>query len=184
MYRPWWSILIALGLTSGGASTTDTQPSVVLPFWAGPKVHERYPGAVIKEHGLCSGDVAEVPVSTMPPESNDALRPEKVLEVDLTGHVIRRWRMPIDTIVVAIRGQQIIVPRPYRTDSSQDEMLYINPDGKFRLGPLDSSKVPQATDAKCPQLPEFGKTAYLTCVILHDLQDGRQRFIAYQSPCT
>ena len=38
--------------------------------------------------------------------------------------------------------------------------------------------------APCPKLPEFGKSEFLTCVILRDLKDGKERRIAYQSPCT
>ncbi len=184
MHRSWIFVLVGLALTLGTDSSSAAQRGTILPFWAGPKVKDRYPAAVVSEHGLCDGDVAEVAISRMPPESDEALEPEKVLELDSAGHVIRKWRMPIDTAVVAIRGQQIIVPRPYRDAAANDEVLYIDPDGRFRLEALDISRFSEPTQMQCPKLAEFGESAYVTCVVFRDLKDSTQRRIAYQSPCT
>src|SRR5262245_57191120 len=82
-----------------------------MEFWAGPCA-EKDPRVVsVREHGPCSGKVALARITVMPAHSDKAtLRPELAVELSASGSIIRRWSLPVDSVVVAVVGQRLIIP--------------------------------------------------------------------------
>src|SRR5688572_11665283 len=99
-------VLLLLAMTASLQTRTFE-----MEFWAGPGA-EKDPRVIsIREHGPCSGKVALARISVMPPQSNQAtLRPELAVELSAAGSIIRRWPLPVDSVVVAVVGQRLIIP--------------------------------------------------------------------------
>jgi hypothetical protein len=107
----------------------------VLGFWAGPGAKEDKRVVEIDDHHACSGQRAYARVSRMPvPNSKGSLQRELVVELSRSGGVVRRWPMPVDEIVLGVRGIQIVVP--YRDVQFSDEkVLLISSDRSFSIAP-------------------------------------------------
>lgn len=166
----WSSVAVA----GGGLS---------LAFWAGPGVENDKRVTEIEEHHACAGKRAYARVTRMPvPGAKGALQPEVVVELSPSGSVIGRWSLPVDEIVLGVRGKDIVAP--YRGDSATDESaLFISRDRSLRVGPRPS-ELPKPTAGECPRLPEFRQSAYLRCFAFVDLESKAIRRFAYQMPCT
>ncbi len=155
----------------------------VLSFWAGPGAKNDKRVIEVEDHHACSGQRAYARVSQMPtPNSKGPLQPELVVELSRSGGVVRRWSMPIDEIVLGVRGNRIIVP--YRDDQHSDEkVLLISSDRSFSIAQRPSSLAEPSTFA-CPRIRDIGKSNYLRCFEFRDLASNAVRRLAYQGPCT
>ena len=164
----------------GVASAKVEQPSSVeISVWAGPGA-EKDPRVVkISEHHACSGRVAVIRAHSMP--SDSALEPDDVLEVSEQGVVLQRWSMPIDSIVVAVQGDRIVVPRSDAREKAQ--ALSISSTGELSLTTVPPQPEKPAL-VTCPALAEFKGSDYVRCFEFHDLVSGHVRRLAYQGPCT
>src|SRR5437773_2766859 len=138
------NILIALAVAATAqACRTKSRPFEVA-FWAGTAA-ERDPRVVsVREHGLCTGNIAIARVTHMPLSKDvGALKPELAVELSPSGVILRRWSLPVDGIVVAVSDDQLIVPRGDTEPGA--EALSISSSGDLYL-----TKVPEKTDRDRP----------------------------------
>jgi len=157
---------------------------VDLPFWAGKGAKTDKRVLTIKPHCCCTGDIAIARLSRLPlPGEKDPLEPELVLELDESGEVLRRWPLPVDTRILAIDGDQILVPIAPRSGSNSAVAIFISSQGEI-LKTVMPNNLTEPVIYKCPSLPEFGKSAYVRCWMFRDLSNGKIRRLAYQGPCS
>lgn len=140
---------------------------------------ESLPGVVSVEDGPC-GSVARVRLSRLPPLDSIPLKPERVVEIDAAGQVIRRWATPVDTYPVALDGKALIVGFNgrvyYKVGADRHIQLIAGlpaPDTKF-----------EGSERTCPKLPEFGKSAYARCWGFRDLKTQREHILMFEGVCS
>jgi len=166
----WSSVAVA----GGGLS---------LAFWAGSGAEKDKRVTAIEEHHACAGRRAYAFVTKMPaPGSKGALQPEVVVELSPSGGVIGRWSLPVDEIVLGIRGNQILAPY-HGASASEESALFISRDRSFLVGARPAA-MPEPAAVACPRIREFGQSAYLRCFEYIDLESKATRHLAYQMPCT
>lgn len=168
------------------ASTATADPAMEAPvigFWAGPGAENDKRVIKIEDHHACSGRRAYAHVIEMPdPESNGSLQPELVVELSLSGAVIRQWAMPIDETVLGIRGDRIIVS--YGEDPTDEaKVLMISLNRSFSVASLPSM-LKTSNAFECPHLTQFGDSAYIRCFEYFDPESNEVHRLAYQGPCT
>ena len=175
------SLATALYLLTFLAFATDT--GISLAFWAGPDAKRDKRVTAIEEHHACSGQRAYARVTRMPaPGSKGTLQPEVVVEFSPSGGVIGRWSLPVDEIVLGVRGKQIVVP--HHSGSANDESaLFISLDRSLAVAPRPN-EMPKAVTTTCPRIAKFRQSAYLRCFEYVDLESKVIRRLAYQMPCT
>jgi hypothetical protein len=173
------SVLVAC---SQGTETSDQSQSVELPFWAGPNARTDARTVRLIAHHACSGEIAIARVDRMPPATQkDPFEPERVLEYGSEGNVLRRWAMPVDSVIAAISDDSILVP-------SRDARLGAPAWAISTTGALKVATVPAEADfghaVECPRLALFGESEYVRCFEFADLASKQIRRLAYQGPCT
>jgi hypothetical protein len=166
-----------------GVSYAAKEP-IVAPFWAGSGAQEDTRVREIRDHHACSGQIAYAEIDRLPAlNSKGSLRPETVIEFDNQGKVLRRWPMPADAIVVAVSGNEILVPYTNPNARSADEMLLaIGPDRTF--SPVPAPYLPEPLPITCPALKGYKKSSNLRCLAFRDVRSKATRRIAYEGPCT
>lgn len=165
------ALVSSLAMAAGG--------EIILPFWAGPGATKDKRVSEIEEHHACAGKIAYARVSRMPaPGSKGALQPELVVEVAPSGSIIGRWALPVDEIVLGVRGEEIVA-----SHGGDESALFVSRNRSLRVGPRPR-ELPKPTVGECPRLPEFGQSAYLRCFTFSDLESKAVRRLAYQTPCT
>lgn len=170
---------LLLTLLLGCAQSAPTE--LVLPFWAGPDIRTSDSVVSLREHHACSGTVAYARVTRVSSlDDSEVLVPERVVEFDAAGAVVREWPTPVEPFVLALDGAELLIRNP--DPDHETEYIAIRPDGAFRA--FDSELERRAAPLACPALPVFGKTAYLRCWLFQDGSSGEDRRIAYQGPCT
>lgn len=90
--------------------------------------------------------------------------------------VINRWVVPIDTTVLAIEDEDLIVSQP-------SDSLLINIHGFFTL--IDKHDDTAEELERCPSFlkKEFKDPDNLKCLKIPDKKTSRKRYIAYKGPC-
>jgi hypothetical protein len=167
---------------AGTTKATESAGVFEVRVWAGANAKADPRVVKIVKHHACTGEVAVIRVDHMPPPRRKVtLEPELVVELSQTGKIIRRWPMPVDSIVAAVSGGQIIIPRGDARAGA--EALAINERGDLSLRTIPAS-ADFGKSIKCPLIREFGDSAYLRCFEHRDLASGQIRRIAYQGPCT
>jgi hypothetical protein len=173
-------MLVWLALSSAGAAE-KTKPVFQVQVWAGPDAKADSRVVRIYDHRACRAKVAIVRVDRMPaPAKNESpLGPELVVELDKSGTTIRRWGMPVDSIVAGVVGDRIIVPQSGTHAGAK--ALSISSSGA-----LASTTVPESAGQarKCPSIKAFEGSTFLRCFEFRDLRSSEVRNIAYQGPCT
>lgn len=171
----------ALYLFTSSAIAADT--GISLAFWAGPGAKRDKRVTAIEGHHACTGQLAYARVTRMPaPGSKGALQPEVAVELSPSGGVIGHWSLPVDEIVLGVRGKQIVVP--YHSGLANDKSaLFISLDRSLVVGPRPN-EMPKPASTACPRIAEFGQSAYLRCFEYVDIESKTTRRLAYQMPCT
>jgi hypothetical protein len=177
----WIVALFLLALPPVASSAAERKDLVEVRVWAGPNARSDPRVVEIMEHHACGADVAVIRVDRLPPRRRGAaLAPELVVEFSQDGDVIRRWSMPVDSIVIGVLGERIVVPR---SDAGAGaDVLTIGEEGDLFVTAM--AHMPEfGKPVPCPSLPEFGASAYLRCFEHRDIVSGQVRRIAYQGPC-
>jgi len=150
-------------------------------FWVDPEAERDRRVVKIYEHCCCEGDVAVAQIASMPPAGDRALEAELAVELSPAGEIVRRWSLPIDSIIVAVSESVLVVP-DHETRAGA-RAFAISETGGIRW-----TTIPPSTDpgrvVECPPLADFGESAYLRCFEFKDRASGALRRIAYQGPCT
>jgi len=164
-------LLVALSATDSAAQPVAFEFS----FWPG-KSAQRDPRFLrLLEHPC--GQVAVARVTILPGvKETGALIAEQVLEVNAQDQIVRRWRVPVDSYPLALRGGHLIFQgglATYRVDQQGRVSRYPGPRPK-RPSPRKS----------CPGGAYFPGSAYAVCQTLTDLTTGQPRRIRFEAPCT
>ena len=177
-------ISLAIYSCSGGKIVTHKQS---YPIWVWADESEIPPEAKLQFgeykdpwQGHPCGVVRKIDVSkVLPYGASDFIKgTERVIEFDENGEVIGSWAMPVDSWVMALDGDSILVS--YSFDS---KAMSIARNGNVSLvDPIESV----LKLFKCPKSLEkkFGGSAYKRCVEFRDIQTGQLRFLVYEMPCT
>jgi len=177
-------IIVFIGATLLQNSLVYGADEVDLPFWAGKGARTDKRVVAIVPHCCCSGTLAIARVSQLPAVGEkDPPEPELALELNEKGEILRRWPLPVDKIILAIRGEQILVQIAPKNSSKSVKAIYISSQGEVSKAEAPDN-LTEPVSYKCPNLPEFGKSAYLRCWIFRDLSSGAIRKLAFQGPCT
>lgn len=148
-----------------------------IALWASGDGVERLPSLVATADHPC-GAIAVLRLGSMPTQeqTEDAVAPEIVAEIDAGGTVLRRWSAPVDYRPLAIRRDALLL-------DTGEQRLWIGTDGGIRRGdpaPPLSAIEPVACPAEAPH----AGSAYRRCGVLRDLDSGARRLIVYESACT
>lgn len=152
-----------------------------MTVWAKDSAKKEKDVVRIREHGPCSGLVADLRTNKLPSwDQTQTFYSELVIEFDLQNRVIRRWPMPVDTVVHGLSGYLIIV-KLY--NENEEDTIAINPAGEILRFNRKLSEEPVLLES-CPTFSEFGETHYLTCYLFKDLESRMIRSLAFEGPCT
>ena len=126
-------------------------------------------------HEHACGTVLRVRTRVVPHDDSVA-DPERVVEFDSAGRLVRAWGIPVDEIPLAIQADELFVS--YRANA----FLGIKPNGNYRVLPKVS--LPAADPLTCPTPQIFALSDFERCTLLVDLRTGLPRRLAYEGPCT
>ena len=134
---------------------------------------------VVDVDGHPCGQVAVVRLTRLPPTDAKPLQPDKVVEIDAKGRVLRTWATPVDSLPVAFIGDSLVVEVPgtgrfYKVRQSREIEEVAAPSPK----PMSNFS------RQCPKVTAFGKSDYLQCGSAIDIRTGKGRLLAFQSVCT
>lgn len=151
-----------------------------LKFWPGSGVE--LDGRTVRVEPHPCGSAAIARVSRVPPlVPVGPLIPDRIVEVSLTGEVMRRWAVPIDSIPVELVGDRVLV-----TDG--DRNYWIGIDGSLEIGPTKSPGPPEHASCNGDLRPEFGQTLhdppFTQCQTLRDSASGKPRTLAFEGVCS
>lgn len=156
-----------------------------LAFWAGETAGEAAAVEAIRSEHPC-GPIAIAFVDRIPAsDSGAALEPERVVELDPGGTVVRSWSVPVDTVVDGVRGDELLFSESFDRGTAPPlaVRIAVRPDGSYRVEP-EAAALPAPVSVDCPPLDLWGDSAYVRCWRTHDAATGAERTIAYQGPCS
>ena len=167
--------LYTLTLASALAVSPAFAQSFELSFWPSPAAAKDPRVIRIDDHPC--GQVAVALVSVVPPyKRGRTLTPERVLEVSTSGKVIRRWWLPTDSFIRAIRGNTLTIEHA-------SKVYQVWPGGRISLLPLrDFPK--EVRKPTCEVPAELLPSDYAVCHVFTDTQTRLPRLLAYEAVCT
>jgi hypothetical protein len=148
-----------------------------LRFWPAPGA-DKDPRFVRFDDGPC-GQVATARVKSMPRYSKTELfSPERVLELDSRGNVIRRWAIPVDATPYALDGSNLLF-------EFNESLFKVTASREISI--LQDQAVQPASEPEpmqCVTPKEFLPSDYVTCWQFKDRRSGRKRLLAFEGVCT
>lgn len=147
-----------------------------LSFWPGPKAEA---GQKI-EHPC--GESVEAFVKAIPSPSDPVRQSEEVLELGPADEIIRRWWIPIDSTIVGLAGDELLITQAIGGEDKPLVQLAVSPKGPFRAISL-SNEAPGAS-ITCPKNQGLPQSDSLGCWRFLDKLKGAERRVAYEAPCS
>jgi hypothetical protein len=166
---------LILGAMGGLKSQAESSQSVDFTFFTREKVKKDPRVVKIGPHPC--GEYALARVNKMPSDDGKGyLVPDKVVEVDARNKTLRHWSKPIDTEVVAVEGDRILI--------KAEKNYWIAPSGYFQL--QNGKIVPGAPTfmQRIKKHPEFKGSAFAGMWRYKDLKTGKVRQVIYEANCT
>jgi hypothetical protein len=134
---------------------------------------------IVREESHPCGAVAIARVTALPNvDTQDSLIPDKVVEVDDQNNTLRRWAKPVDSEMIAIAGDRILV------DVGDDKRYWIESSGNFQRQTDSISPAPPTFDSRVKTHPEFKNSGYAGLWRFYDLNTGNSRRVIYEGNCT
>ena len=169
----------AMALLLGGAAALATAQAGAfeIALWANDDSVERLPNLVATSSHPC-GAIAVLRLDRMPPlvETEGAVAPERVMEIDAEGRILRQWSAPVDYQPLALRGEALLLRHG-------DQLLWIGTDGGLERGdpalPLGGME-----STTCPAAAPHGDSEYRQCGLFRDVETAARRLLAYEGACT
>jgi hypothetical protein len=116
-------------------------------------------------------------VTTMPKfTTRETLVPERVIEVDARNRTLRRWGKPLNSTVLAISGDRILV------ETAPNQSYWIGRDGSLELE-TQARSLTVPTNIPYKKHPEFGTSGIYSQKFI-DIDSNRDRRIIADAPCT
>lgn len=167
--------LLILALATGLAANSALAQTFELRFWPSSDAAKDPRVIRIDEHPC--GEVAVARVSVIPPyKKGAALTPERVLETSTSGKVIRRWWLPTDSFIRAIRGNTLTIEHA-------SKVYEVQPGG--RISPIPLRAFPEkAQKPGCKVPAELLPSDYAVCEVFKDTMTRLPRLLAYEAACT
>lgn len=164
---------LLLIVTAVGAMAADFE----FRFWPAPGA-EKDPRFIRFDDGPC-GQVATARVRTMPRYSKtEIFAPERVLELNGRGEVIRQWVIPVDATPYALDGNELLFvfsELSYRVSTSRVI-------SEHKGQPAKQSPAPEPV--QCAKPKEFEPSDYVGCWQIKDQRSGNKRLLAFEGVCT
>jgi hypothetical protein len=145
-------------------------------FWPGPKAE-----ASQKIEHPC-GESVEAFVRTIPSPSDQVTQSEEAFELGSAGEIIQRWWIPIDSTVVGIAGDELLITQALGEEGNFLVQLAISPRGQFRAIPLSTSS--PGTSISCPKNQDLPQSDYMGCWRFLDKSSGAERRLVYEDICS
>ncbi len=184
-----FGLTLAIGVL-GGSGRAIAQPETTAKFsfylradlgkmmQAGnsDRVMQQEPRIVNLMRTAC-GPGAMAKVSVMPKFTrSETLVPEKVVEVDARNRTLRRWAKPLNSTVLAITGDRILV------ETAPNQSYWIGRDGSLELQTATLS-LTDPTSIPYKKHPEFAASGIFSQQFI-DMNSGDDRRIIADAPCT
>jgi hypothetical protein len=164
--------------TSPTPSTTTQSEATEFRFMVGDTNKIKDPRIVSEGTHPC-GTAAIARVTILPNvDTKDGLIPDKVVEVDEQNNTIRRWAKPLDSELIAVAGDRILV------DIGDKKRYWIDPTGNFQRQTDSISPAMPTFDSRVKTHPEFKNSGYAGLWRFSDLNAGNNRRIIYEGNCT
>jgi hypothetical protein len=168
-----WISGLLLIVTAAGAMGADFE----FRFWPAPGA-EKDPRFIRFDDGPC-GQVATARVRTMPRYSKaEIFAPERVLELNGRGEVIRQWGIPVDATPYALDGNDLLFAfseLSYRVSTTR----VIS-----ELKGQTAKQSPAPEPVQCVTPKEFEPSDYVGCWQIKDRRSGNKRLLAFEGVCT
>jgi hypothetical protein len=134
---------------------------------------------IVREERHPCGAAAIARVTTLPNvDTQDGLIPDKVVEVDDQNNTLRRWAKPVDSEMIAVAGDRILV------DIGDKKRYWIDSTGNFQRQTDSISPATPTFDSRIKTHPEFKNSGYAGLWRFSDLNAGNSRRIIYEGNCT
>jgi len=148
---------------------------LVFDFWPHPGA-SRDPRFVEMRDGAC-GPVAVAQVHLIPRESDKAFESEVVFELSKQSHIVRRWRVPANTIALGVAGAELVF-----SDIASGGIYKVSSAGAVaRFRPV---ALPESTEAQCRMPGLFQNSGYARCWSVPRIGGSGRAILAMQGPCT
>jgi hypothetical protein len=159
-------------------STTTELEATEFRFMASENNTAKDPRIVREERHPC-GTAVIARVTTLPNvDTQDGLIPDKVVEVDDQNNTLRRWPKPVDSEMIAVAGDRILV------DIGDKKRYWIDPTGNFQRQTDSISPATPTFNSRVKTHPEFKNSGYAGLWRFSDLTAGNSRRIIYEGNCT
>lgn len=146
-------------------------------FWPAPGA-DKDPRFVGIDDGPC-GQVATARVSSMPRYSKTELfTPERVLELNDRGNVIRQWVIPVDAALYALDGNNLLFTFSDSLYKVSTARAVSQVENRLSVPP------PAPESVQCAVPKEFQPSDYASCWRFKDRRSGNKRLLAFEGVCT
>ncbi len=126
------------------------------------------------------GDYAVARVTTLPSvDTKGYLLPDKVVEVDAQNKTLRRWAKPLDSQVLGVQGDRILIE-----EIEAKKVYWIESSGAFKLQPTQIRAKKPEFISQVMNHPEFKKSDYAGLWNFQDLKTGKMHRVIYEGNCT
>jgi hypothetical protein len=164
----FWIVLIFNVSTSFAA-----EKNFEFNFWTSQATKSDKRVLRLDEHPC--GEVAVARLSQLPKYSKQSgLIPERVLELDQSGKILKQWSIPVDSDLRAIQGDALyldLYQKSYRITLDRRVTLAKNP--------------PERTRRQVVQCPSpFGLSSDDACLAHKDTITGKTRILSYETVCS
>lgn len=146
-------------------------------FWPAAGA-DKDPRFVRFDDGPC-GQVATARVQSMPRYAKTALFvPERVLEINSRGEVVRRWVIPVDATPYALDGSSLI----FEFKESLYQVTTARAISRLQVQANQRRAEPESMQCAAPK--EFLPSNYVACWQFKDRRSGSKRLLAFEGVCT
>jgi hypothetical protein len=144
-------------------------------FWPLPGARSD-PRFVEMRDGAC-GPVAVARVHLIPPANDQAFESEVVFQLSSHSRIVRRWRVPANTIPLGVVGAELVF-----SDLPSSSIYKVSTAGA--VSRFEPGTLPETTETQCRMPKVLQDSAYARCWSVPRIGGSGQATLALQGPCT